>query len=155
VTADGAYVKQRAAFPTDQYGQFSIRFSVPIFDSGQTRGRVAVAEERRRQAELTLQQVTQTVGEEVHQALVNLLTAEANLQLAKEQLAAAEAEYNQANELYRAQELTALEAQSAETSLAEARRIVANSQLDRDIAELRVWAATGMLKKTVSLEGVQ
>jgi len=155
VTADGAYIKQRAAFPTDQYGQFSIRFSVPIFDSGQTRGRVAVAEERRRQAELTLQQVTQTVGEEVHQALVNLQTAEANLQLSKEQLAAAEAEYNQANELYRAQELTALEAQSAETSLAEARRIVANSQLDRDIAELRVWAATGMLKKTVSLEGVQ
>jgi outer membrane protein TolC len=155
VTADGAYVKQRAAFPTDQYGQFSIRFSVPIFDSGQTRGRVALAEERRRQAELTLQQVTQTVGEEVHQALVNLLTAEANLQLSKEQLAAAEAEYNQANELYRAQELTSLEAQSAETSLAEARRIVANSQLDRDIAELRVWATTGMLKKTVSLEGVQ
>lgn len=155
VTADGAYVKQRAAFPTDQYGQFSIRFSVPIFDSGQTRGRVALAEERRRQAELTLQQVQQTVGEEVHQALVNLQTAEANLQLSKEQLAAAEAEYNQANELYRAQELTSLEAQSAETSLAEARRIVANSQLDRDIAELRVWAATGMLKKTVSLEGVQ
>lgn len=155
VTADGAYIKQRAAFPTDQYGQFSIRFSVPIFDSGQTRARVAIAEERRRQAELTLQQVTQTVGEEVHQALVNLLTAEANLQLAKEQLAAAEAEYSQANELYRAQELTALEAQSAETSLAEARRIVANSQLDRDVAELRVWAATGMLKKTVSLEGVQ
>ena len=155
ITADGAYVKQRASFPTDQYGQLSIRFSVPIFDSGQIRGKVAIAEERRRQAELMLQQVTQTVGEEVHQALVNLLTAEANLQLSKEQLTAAEAEYEQANELYRAQELTSLEAQSAETSLAEARRIVANSQLDRDIAELRVWAATGMLKKTVSLEGVQ
>jgi outer membrane protein TolC len=155
VTADGAWIKQRAAFPTDQYGQFSIRFSVPIFDSGQIRGRVAIAEQRRQQAELTLQQVRQTVGEEVHQALVNLETAEANLQLSKEQLAAAEAEYNQATELYRAQELTSLEAQSAETSLAEARRTVANSQLDRDVAELRVWAASGMLKKTVSLEGVQ
>jgi outer membrane protein len=155
VTADGAWIKQRAAFPTDQYGQFSIRLSVPIFDSGQIRGRVAIAEQRRQQAELTLQQVRQTVGEEVHQALVNLETAEANLQLSKEQLAAAEAEYNQATELYRAQELTSLEAQSAETSLAEARRTVANSQLDRDVAELRVWAASGMLKKTVSLEGVQ
>jgi outer membrane protein len=155
VTADGAWIKQRAAFPTDQYGQFSIRFSVPIFDSGQIRGRVAIAEQRRQQAELALQEVRQTVGEEVHQALVNLETAEANLQLSKEQLAAAEAEYNQATELYRAQELTSLEAQSAETSLAEARRTVANSQLDRDVAELRVWAASGMLKKTVSLEGVQ
>jgi outer membrane protein len=155
VTADGAYIKQRAAFPTDQYGQFSIRFSVPIFDSGQIRSRVAIAEQRRQQAELTLQQVRQTVGEEVHQALVSLQTAEANLQLSKEQLAAAEAEYNQANELYRAQELTSLEAQSAETSLAEARRTVANSQLDRDLAELRVWAAAGKLKTTVPLEGVQ
>jgi outer membrane protein TolC len=155
VTASGAYVKQRASFPTDQYGQLSLNFSVPIFDSGQIRSRVAIAEERRRQAELALQQVRQAVGEEVHQALVNLQTAEANLQLSKEQLAASEAEYNQATELYRAQELTSLEAESAETSLAEARRTVANSQLDRDVAELRVWAAAGMLKKTVPLEGVQ
>lgn len=155
VTADGAWVKQRAAFPTDQYGQLSVRLSVPIWDSGEIKSKVVIAEERRRQAELALQQALQAVGEEVHQALVSHDAAEANLQLAREQLAAAEAEYNQATELYRAQELTSLEAQSAETSLAEARRTVATSQLDRDVAELRVWAAAGTLKKTVLVEGAQ
>jgi outer membrane protein len=155
VTANGAWIRQRSTFPSDQYGQFSLNFSVPIYDSGQTRGRVAVAEERRRQAELTVQETRQSVREQVHQALVDLQTAEANLQLSTEQLAASEAESNQATELYRAQELTALEAQQAETSLAEARRAVANSRLDRDVAELRVWAAAGMLKKTVPLEGAQ
>jgi outer membrane protein len=155
VTADGAWVKQRAAFPTDEYGQLSLRLSIPIFDSGEIRSKVVIAEERRRQAELALQQARQAVGEEVHQALVSLDTAEANLRLAQEQLAAAEAEYDQAAELYRAQELTALEAESAETSLADARRTVASSQLDRDLAELRVWAAAGRLKTSVPLEGAQ
>src|SRR5262249_25119470 len=109
ITADGAWIKQRSAFPSDQYGQLSLRFSIPIFDSGEIRSKVMVAEERRRQAELALQQARQAVGEEVHQALVSLDTAEANLRLSQEQLGAAEAEYDQAAELYRAQELTALE----------------------------------------------
>ncbi len=155
VTADGAYIQQRSAFPTDKYAQMSINFSVPIYDSGEIKGKVAIAEDRRQQAELTVQEVRQSVREQVHQALVDLQTAEANLRLSTEQLAASEAESNQASELYRAQELTALEAQQAETSLAEARRTVANSKLDRDVAELRVWAAAGTLKKIVPLEGVQ
>jgi outer membrane protein len=155
VTADGAWIKQASAFPTDQYAQLTLNFSVPIFDSGEIKNRVAIAEQRRQQAELTVQEVRQSVREQVHQALVDLQTADANLRLASEQLAAAEAESNQATELYRAEELTSLEAQQAETSLADARRTVANSKLDRDIAELRVWAAAGMLKKTVPLEGVQ
>ena len=155
VTADGAWIQQRAAFPTDQYAQLTLNFSVPLFDSGEIRNRVAIAEQRRQQAELTVQEVRQSVREQVHQALVDLETAGANLRLSTEQLAASEAEYNQAIELYRAQELTSLESQQAETSLAETRRTVANSRLDRDIAELRVWAAAGMLKKTVPLEGVQ
>jgi len=155
VTANGAYIQQRSAFPTDKYTQLSLNFSVPIFDSGEIKSRVAIAEDRRQQAELTVQEVRQSVREQVHQTLVDLQTAEANLRLSTEQLAASEAESNQATELYRAQELTALEAQQAETSLADARRTVANSKLDRDVAELRVWAAAGTLKKIVPLEGVQ
>lgn len=155
VTADGAWIKQRAAFPTDEYGQLSLRFSVPIYSSGELKGRIAIAQERQRQAELRVQEVRQAVREEVRQALVDLETAGASLQLAREQLAAAEAEYEQATELYRAQELTSLEVESAETSLAEARRAVATSQLDRDVAELRAWAAAGLLKTTIPSEGVR
>jgi outer membrane protein TolC len=155
VTADGAWVKQRSSFPTDQYGQLSLRVAVPIYSSGEIKGRIAIAQERQRQAELRVQEVRREVREDVRQALVDLETAGASLQLAREQLAAAEAEYSQATELYRAQELTSLEIESAETSLAEARRAVTNSELDRNLAELRAWAAAGLLKKTIPSEGVQ
>ncbi len=155
VTADGAWISQRSAFPSDQYGQLSLRVNVPIFSSGEIKGRVITAQERERQAGFQVQQAEQAVREEVRQALVALETSAASLQLAREELAAAEAEYAQANELYRAQELTSLEAEAAETSLAEARRAVATSQLDRNLAELQVWAAAGLLKKTFSPEGLQ
>ena len=61
----------------------------------------------------------------------------------------------QATELYRAQELTSLEVEAAESSLAEAQRAVTISELDRAVAELRSWAAAGLLKKTISPEGVR
>lgn len=155
VTADGAWINQRSGFPSDQYGQLSLNLAVPIYSSGEIKGRIALADQRRRQAELRVEEIRQTVREEVRQALVDLQTAEASLQLSREQLVAAEAEYEQATELYGAQELTSLEVESAETSLADARRAVTNSQLDRDLAELRAWAAAGLLKNTIPSEGVQ
>lgn len=103
ITADGAWVKQRASFPTDQYGQLSIRLSVPIYSSGELKGKVVLARERLQQAELRVQEVQQVIREQVHQALVELESAGASLQLAREQLTAAEAEHGQASELYRAQ----------------------------------------------------
>ena len=47
------------------------------------------------------------------------------------------------------------EAEAAETSLAEARRAVATGELDRSLAELRVWSAAGLLKKTLLPEDVR
>jgi outer membrane protein len=155
VTADGAWITQRAGFPSDQYGQLSLNLAVPIYSSGEIKGRIALADERRRQAELRVEEIRQVVREEVRLALSDLQTAEASLQLSREQLVAAEAEYEQATELYSAQELTSLEVESAETSLADARRAVTISQLDRDLAELRAWAAAGLLKNTIPSEGVQ
>ncbi|MEA2695342.1 MAG: outer membrane protein [Acidobacteriota bacterium] len=155
VTASGAYINQRSPFPADRYGQFSLNFNVPIFDSGEVKARVAVARQQERLAELTLAETRQGVREDVRRALVDLNAAEASVVLARDQLTASEAEYAQASDLYRAQETTALDLAAAETSLADARRAVATGQLDRDLAELRVWAAAGLLKKTVFEEGAR
>ena len=155
VSAEGGWVNQRSSFPTDQYGFFRLNVNVPIYQGGEVKARTAVAQERLRQAELQVQATRQVVREEVRLALLDLETTDANLRLAREQLAAAEAEYEQASELYSAQEITALEAESAETSLAEARRAVATGELDRDVAELRVWSAAGLLKKTLLPEDVR
>lgn len=155
VSAEGGWVNQRSAFPTDQYGFFRLNVNVPLYQGGEVKARTAAAQERFRQAELQVEATRQVVREEVKLALLDLETAGANLRLAREQLAAAEAEYEQASELYRAQEITALEAEAAETSLAEARRAVATGELDRDVAELRVWSAAGLLKKTLLPEDVR
>ena len=149
VTADGGYLKQKSAFPSDMYGFLTLHLTVPILTGGEVGAKVELARARQQQAELRLAEVQQSVREQVRQALVALATAETSLGLAKEELAASEAEHAQASDLYRAQETTSLDLESAETSLAEARRAVANSQLDRDLAELSVWAAAGMLKETV------
>lgn len=155
VSAEGGWVNQRSSFPTDQYGFFRLNVNVPLYQGGEVKARTAAAQERLRQAELRVQEVRQAVREEVKLALLDLRTSEANLRLAREQLAAAEAEYEQASELYRAQEITALESEAAETSLAEARRAVATGELDHDVAELRVWSAAGLLKKTLLPEDVR
>jgi outer membrane protein len=155
VSAEGGWVNQRSSFPTDQYGFFRLNVNVPLYQGGEVKARTAVAQERQRQAELQVQATRQVVREEVRLALLDLETTGANLRLAREQLAASEAEYEQASELYRAQEITALEAEAAETSLAEARRAVATGELDRDVAELRVWSAAGLLKKTLVPEEIR
>jgi outer membrane protein len=155
VRAEGDILRQRTTFPADQTAALTIRLTMPIFDSGEISAKVAVAREQQRQAEIALAEARRQVREDVLQALLNLRTAETDLALAKEQLAAAEAEYNQSFELYRAQEATSLDLQTAETSLASARRAVVNGTVNRDLAEVNVWSAAGTLKKLILEEGAQ
>jgi outer membrane protein len=155
VQGELSWISQRSNFPAEQYGAFSVNVTVPIWDSGEITSRVRAAEERRRQAELTLEERNRAVREDVLQALLDLRTAERSLALAREQLAAAEAEYQQSFELYRAQEATSLDLQAAETSLAAARRAVVTDSLNRDLAELNVWSAVGTLKNTILAEEVK
>ena len=84
-------------------------------------------------------------------ALAELRSAETSLGLAGEQQEAAEAEYSQAFELYRAQEATSLDVSTSENSLASARRAVAEESLNRDIALLRLWYAAGAIREAVGL----
>jgi outer membrane protein len=150
---DGGWVNQRTPFPAAQYAYGALRFNVPIFQSGEVFARVAGAKERELQAGLALQDARLTATEDVRQALVALRSAVTSLSLATEQLQAAEAEYSQAFELYRAQEATSLDVSTSETSLADARRAVAEESLNRDLAELRVWYAAGAIKEALNVTG--
>jgi outer membrane protein len=152
VKAEGDILRQRTSFPADQTAALTIRLTMPIFDSGEISAKTAVAREQQRQAEIALAEAKRQVREDVLQALLNLATVEKDLALAKEQLAAAEAEYNQSFELYRAEEATSLDLQTSEAALASARRAVANGTVNRDMAELNVWSAAGTLKKLILTE---
>lgn len=153
VRFDGGWVNQRTPFPAAQYAYGALRFNVPIFQSGEVFARVAGAKERELQAQLALQDARLNATEDVRQALVALRAAVTGLSLATEQLAAAEAEYSQSFELYRAQEATSLDVSTSETSLADARRAVAEESLNRDLAELRVWYAAGAIKEALNVTG--
>jgi outer membrane protein len=152
LTADAAWIEQKSTFPADAYGQGALRLTIPIWQGGEIGQRIAVAREREEQAKLALQEQQQVVREDVRKALLDLQTAETTLGLAQEELQAAQAEYDQTFESYRAQESTSLDVQSAESNLADARRAVVTSTLDRDLARLRLSYVTGNLKDAV-LEG--
>ena len=107
---------------------------------------------RELQSQLMLETSKVNAREDVRRAFADLRASETALQLAKEQLAAAEAEYAQAFELYRAQETTSLDLASSETALADARRTVAEETLNHDLAQLRVWYAAGALQDAVGVQ---
>ncbi|HEY4562354.1 MAG TPA: TolC family protein [Thermoanaerobaculia bacterium] len=152
VRAEGDVLRQRTSFPADQTAAVTIRLTLPIFDSGEISAKVAVAREQQRQAEIVLAEVKRQVREDVLQSLLDLDTATKDLALAKEQLASAEAQYNQSFELYRAEESTALDLQASAATLASARRAVVNGTVSRALSELNVWSAAGALKKTILTE---
>jgi len=151
VTFDAGYINQKSAFPSSSYGYGAFRFSVPIWDSLSTSEHVAIAREREIQADLFLQDAKTAAREDVHTAITGLHQAETSLQLANDQLSAAQAEYQQNFELYRAQETTSLDLAVSEASLAEARRAVVAETLNRAIAQLRVWYAAGALKDALGV----
>lgn len=151
VTFDGGWINQKTPFPADQYSYGALRFNVPIFQSGEVSARMAAAKSRQKQAEIELEDAKLTAREDVRRALVDLHSAETGLQLANEQLAAAQAEYDQSFDLYRAQESTSLDLATSEASLADARRAVAEETLNRDLARLRVWYSAGALKEAIGI----
>jgi len=153
VTFNAGYINQKTSFPAARYGFATFNFNVPLFQSGEVQARVAGAKERELQAQSTLDESKVNAREDVRRALVDLQSAETGLSLAREQLTAADAEYTQSFELYRAQEATSLDVSTSEQSLAEARRAVAAETLNRDLAELRVWYAAGALKEATGVSG--
>jgi outer membrane protein len=151
VRFDGGFIQQRTPFPASQYAYGALRFTVPIFQSGEVVARVAGAKSLEKQATIALDEAKINAREDVRRALADLRSAETGLQLAGEQLEAAQAEYEQAFELYRAQEATSLDVAASEQSLADARRAVAEETLNRELAELRVWFASGQIKTAVGV----
>ena len=151
VTFEGGFVQQKVPFPAGTHAFGALRFNVPLFQSGEVVARMRGAKEREKQAVAALDAARLAAREDVRRALADLHSAGTGLGLAKEQLEAAQAEYEQSFELYRAQEATSLDVTASETSLADARRAVAEETLNRDLAELRVWYAAGSIKEATGI----
>jgi outer membrane protein len=149
VTLEATLTRQSLDYPFDENRAASVKLHLPIFDSGEISSRVAIAKERETQTAASLAETRQAVREALVRSVASLETARRSLELARQQLAASEGEYQQIAALYRSQEATSLDIDSAETSLAEARRAVVLGALEAKLAELRVWHAAGSLKSTL------
>lgn len=72
----------------------TLALSIPLFDSGITRSRVAQAREDVRQAQIQLEQAKLGVSLEVRQAITNLLNAKSRLDVAERQVSFAQETYD-------------------------------------------------------------
>lgn len=145
VYAEAGWVQQKRAFPVAEYGYGALRFGLDVFRGGETVARVAAARERETQARLAVEELRRQATEEVRVALHAVEAARARTRLADERLVAAQADYEQTFEQYRSQLLTTLDVQSAETSLAEARRGRIAARLGLFLSEVRAYHAAGTL----------
>ena len=155
VFAEAGYIKQKRAFPIDEYGYGALRFSLDIFRGGEIAARVVAAKEKEAQARLALEDLKRKVKEEVHVALLAVEAATVRQKLAEERLAAAQADYDQTFDQYRNQLLTTLDLQSAEASLADARRGIIAARLAVFVSEVRAVFAAGSLVSTFRKESAR
>ncbi len=121
----------------------AIQLSVPVFNGRLTRGRIAVAASRERQAELSLGNVRGQVEEDVRLALVTLRTAGAQVRAADETVRLAERELEMARDRFRAGVADNLEVVNAQTALANARDAQVQALAQYNAARLNLAAAQG------------
>ncbi|RKZ13836.1 hypothetical protein DRQ53_12745, partial [bacterium] len=149
IRAELGYLWQEVAFPSQDYGFVALRFGIPLYKGGSVKAKVAEATAEKHRADRFLEQARRVVREEVRRAVLEVNTASRNLELAREQLDTAQAEYDQTMDLYSLQELTSLDTESAAASLADAGRAVVRDRLSVLFAELAAWYASGSLKTVV------
>jgi outer membrane protein TolC len=121
----------------------AIQLNVPIFDGGLTRGRIKVAESRRRQVELELGSVRRQVEEDARLALATLKTAAQQVRAADESVILAQRELDMARDRFRAGVADNLEVVSAQTALANARDAQITSLAQYNAARLNLASALG------------
>lgn len=117
--------------------------SLPLFDSGLTRARVAQAREDVLQAKVQLDQLKLGVSLEVRQAISNLLNAQARLSVAETQVKVAQESFDIATLRDRVGEGIALQVVDAQTELTRAKTGLINAKFDFRKAFAALQRATG------------
>jgi outer membrane protein len=107
-----------------------LNLSIPVFDSGLTRARVAQAQQDVEQVQINLEQLRLGISQEVRAALATLQTAAASLRNAEAQVALAEEVYRLAQIRQAAGVGTYIEVVDAETQLTLARNALVSARYD-------------------------
>ena len=121
----------------------AIQLNVPVFNGGLTRGRIAVATSRERQAELELGSVRGQVEEDVRLAFATLRTTAEQVRAADQSVTLAERELEMARDRFRAGVADNIEVVTAQAALSNARDAQVNALAQYNAARLNIAAALG------------
>lgn len=131
------------ALPTRSYG---VRVNVPIFNGGLTRGRIAAAESRERQAELQLRDTRAQVEQDVRNAIQTLGTAAEQVRAAQQAVQLAERELQMSRDRFAAGVANNIEVITAQTALADARNAEVNALAVYNAARINLASARGRVE---------
>jgi outer membrane protein len=152
-SVEGVYLRQENSPSTASglsermYGALKLNF--PFFEGGLRVAEVGEARAKARQADLGLTDLKQSVGIEVEDAYLNLLTMSAVIDRLQAESEYAADNYNSVTKQFQYGLANSIDVIDANTLLVTSERELANARYDYEFAVLKLKRATGTLLKTV------
>lgn len=132
-----------------------IRLSLPIFEGGLRVAETGEARARLRQAELTLSDVKKTVGLEVEQAYLELITQQGILKSLTDQVSFARENYAAVSRQFEFGLANSLDVFDANDLLVSAERQLSSAWYNYFVAIIKMQRSTGSFLKTIDLSNRQ
>lgn len=153
LSVEGVYLRQESTPSTSfglnerMYGALKLNF--PFFEGGLRIAEVGQAKARARQAALGLTDLKNSVGVEVEDAYLNLLTMSSVIDKLQAESEYAADNYNSITKQFQYGLADSIDVIDANTLLVTSERELANARYDYELAILKLKRATGTLLKTV------
>lgn len=154
-SVEGVYLRQENSPSTASglnermYGALKLNF--PFFEGGLRVAEVNESKAKARQADLGLTDLKQSVGVEVEDAYLNLLTISAVIDRLQAESEYAADNYNSVTKQFQYGLANSIDVIDANTLLVTSERELANAGYDYELAVLKLRRATGTLLKTVAV----
>jgi outer membrane protein len=124
-----------------------LRLNFPFFEGGLRRAEVREAEARKRQAELQYEDIKKTIGVEVEEAFLNIMTQSGILESLRNQFSFAKENFRMVSKQFEYGLADSLDVMDANNLLVTSERDLARAQYDYQYAVYQLQRATGGLQK--------
>lgn len=141
--ASAQYFQQKAQFPSEDWISATLSLKIPIYDGGLTSARVAQAREDLFEVELLERELRKAITDQVESAAIQLRSAIAGLEAARQSREAAAEAHRQLEHAYRVGEATATDLLSATASLTDAENSLIIARAQRQLASIGLRHAVG------------
>jgi outer membrane protein len=151
LSLEGVYAKRdedpSSTFFNDESIYGVLRLNFPFFEGGLRRAEVREAEARKRQAELQYEDIKKTIGVEVEEAFLNIMTQSGILESLRNQFSFAKENFRMVSKQFEYGLADSLDVMDANNLLVTSERDLARAQYDYQYAVYQLQRATGGLQK--------